>query len=388
MTAAEILGNPNYRAISFGAYREKTRDIVPTVSQLKDDLKILAAMDIKVLRTYNTKLKQASNLLQAIRELKQEQAGFEMYVMLGAWIDSENAWTESPNPEKGDFEANSAEIARAVAMTKEYSDIVKVIAVGNEAMVHWATSYFVVPRVILHWVNHLQDLKKSGELPADLWITSSDNFASWGGGEDTYHNEDLVKLIKAVDFISVHTYPFHDTHYNSAFWQVPDEEQGLTDIEKIDNAMLRAKQYAMKQYQSVVDYIKSLGVDKPIHIGETGWSTTSSENYGAGGSQAADEYKAKLFHKYIREWTDEAGISCFYFEAFDEQWKDFRNPTGSENHFGLINLKGQAKYPLWELVDKGVFDGLTRDGVPITKTFNGDKDAMMKQVLVPPSANH
>ncbi|HRF41861.1 MAG TPA: hypothetical protein PK198_23870, partial [Saprospiraceae bacterium] len=80
-----------------------------------------------------------------------------------------------------------------------------------------------------------------------------------------------------------------------------------------------------------------------------------------------------------------AGITCFYFEAFDEQWKDAANPGGSENHFGLFNLQAQAKYMIWDLVDAGVFKGLTRDGQPITKTFNGDKDAVMKTVKAPPT---
>jgi hypothetical protein len=60
--------------------------------------------------------------------------------------------------------------------------------------------------------------KKVGKLDANLWITSSDNFASWGGGDPEYHVPDLEKLIKAVDYISMHTYPMHDTHYNPTFW--------------------------------------------------------------------------------------------------------------------------------------------------------------------------
>ena len=51
---------------------------------------------------------------------------------------------------------------------------------------------------------------------------------------------------------------------------------------------------------------------------------------------------------------------------------------GSENHFGLITADGQAKYALWQMVDDGVFDGLSRGGQPIRKSFNGDKEAMMK----------
>jgi len=195
-TAAEILGNPLYQAISYGGYREKTRDIQPTIKELKDDMKILSAMGVKIIRTYNVQLQQAPNLLKAIRELKEADPSFEMYVMLGAWIDCLNAWTNHMPNHDEESPDNAGEIDRAVALANKYPDIVKVLAVGNEAMVKWATSYFVQPRVILKWVNHLQNLKKANKLPKDLWITSSDDFASWGGGEDMYHVEDLKKLIK------------------------------------------------------------------------------------------------------------------------------------------------------------------------------------------------
>jgi len=252
-------------------------------------------------------------------------------------------------------------------------------------MVHWAWDYYVEPAIILKWVNHLQNLKKEGKLPATLWITSSDNYASWGGGGSEYHLEDLNKLIRAVDYISMHTYPMHETHYNPAFWGIPGEQEALSDMEKIDAAMSRARDYAIVQYDSVVAYIKSIGVDKPVHIGETGWATFSNEQYGDTGSRATDEYKSARFYHLMREWTNASGISCFYFEAFDEPWKSAANPLGSENHFGLINIQAQAKYAVWDLVDAGLFDGLTRDGKPITKTFGGDSIALMQQVKIPPT---
>lgn len=385
-SAAEILGNPDYQAFSYGGYRENSRDIQPTIEQLKEDLRILAAMDIKLLRTYNVHYDEAANLLEAIRQLKKEVPGFEMYVMLGAWIDCKNAWTDLPNRIRNkESEANAPEIARAVELTQKYDDIVKIIAVGNEAMVHWAWNYYVEPAIILKWVNHLQDLKRNGDLPAELWITSSDNFASWGGGESAYHVDDLNKLIHAVDFISMHTYPMHDTHYNPDFWYVPEAEQNLPEAEQIRNAMLRARDYAKDQYQSVVDYMRRIGADKPVHIGETGWASISDGHYGIEGSRAVDEYKAGLYYKLISEWTNEAGISCFYFEAFDEKWKDAGNPMGSENHFGLINLKAEAKFAIWDLVDKGAFEGLSRDGQPIVKSFGGDSLKLMQTVQLPPS---
>ncbi|MBG7630590.1 MAG: glycosyl hydrolase family 17 [Bacteroidetes bacterium] len=386
-TAADILGNPKYLAISYGGYREKSRDIQPTVDEIKGDMKILSAMGIKILRTYNVQLQQAPNILKAITALKNEDVNFEMYMMLGAWIDCENAWTDKAPNHDVESEANAAEIQRAVDLANKYPEIVKVIAVGNEAMVKWAESYFVQPAVILKWVNHLQALKKSGELPEKLWITSSDDFASWGGGDPIYHTEDLEKLFEAVDYVSMHSYPYHNSHYNPVFWKVPEEEEGLTDMEKIDAAMLRAKGFAVSHYNAVANYMKSIGVNKPIHIGETGWATISKGHYGAKGSKATDEYKQKSYYNAMRAWTNEAGMSCFYFEAFDEQWKDAHHPAGSENHFGLINLEGQAKYPLWDLVDNGTFEGLTRNGKPITKTYNGDEKALMEDLLVPPLAS-
>jgi len=372
----DILGNPNCLAFSYGGYREKNRDTVPSVAELKEDMKILHAMGVRLIRTYNTQqYAQTHRLMQAIRALKKEDPAFEMYVMLGAWIDCKGAWTTNLNHQEGDEVNNSAEVNAAVRMANEYQDIVKVIAVGNEAMVHWATSYFVHPRVILKWVTSLQNLKLKGDLPADIWITSSDNFASWGGGDKSYHNPDLVQLIKAVDYISIHIYPFHDSHYNPVFWGVPEAEESLANKEIIEAAMVRAKDYAMSQYENTAHYIASLGVTKPIHIGETGWATQAHSFYGDNGSRAADEYKQKLYYDDLRAWTQEARIACFFFEIFDEQWKDMGNIEGSENHFGLINLKSQAKYALWHLVDKGAFTGLTRMGMPITKTYDGKLDA-------------
>lgn len=386
ITAEEILGNPYYRAISFGAYRENTRDIQPTIPQLKEDLRLLEAMGIRLLRTYNVHYEEAANLLQAIREIKQDDPDFEMYLMLGAWIDAKNAWTEEPERIRDqESPRNAVEIARAVELTQKYPEIVKIIAVGNEAMVHWAWDYYVEPSIILKWVNHLQDLKKEGELPETLWVTSSDDFASWGGGGSEYHNSDLNALIEAVDFISMHTYPMHNTHYNPEFWGVPEEELHLSDTEKIHSAMDRALDFAVGQYESVVAYMQSIGVKKPVHIGETGWATVSNSYYGPDGSRATDEYKSGLYHNMVREWSDRNGVTVFYFEAFDEPWKDAGNPLGSENHFGLINLQAQAKFALWNLVDEGVFEGLTRDGMPITKTYNGDLDALLEDVQVPPT---
>lgn len=385
ISAKDILGNPNFPAICYGGYRTNTRKVEPTSSELIEDLKIIHALGFRIIRTYQSKeFPQSANLIRAIDEIKKSDPNFEMYVMLGAWIECESAWTDNPNHSKGNYQKNKGEVDAAIELAKMYPDIVKIIAVGNESMVHWAATYFVSPTVVLNWVKYVQELKISGQLPEELWVTSSDNFASWGGGDSIYHNDALRELIKEVDYVSMHTYPFHDTHYNPSFWLREKGSQQGDPIESINAAMKRTSEYAYNQFKSTRQFIHSIDSLKPIHIGETGWATISNDNYGHGGSEAADEYKQKRYFDLTMEWTHAESISCFFFEAFDEPWKDSKDVNGSENHFGLITVDGKAKYLLWDAVDHDTFSGLGRNGKSIEKTFNGISDSILSNVQAPP----
>ena len=383
-SAKEFIGNPDYPAISYGGYREKSREQQPTINEIKEDLLIMHAQGFRVFRTYDLHHPFAENTLKAIREIKQADSGFEMYVMLGAWIQCKDAFTENPIHEEEDFEGNKFEITEAVRLAQEYPDIVKIIAVGNEAMVHWAWSYHVPPKFVLKWVKYLQELKASGDLNDDLWVTSSDNFASWGGGSDDYHNDDLDELIRSVDFVSMHTYAFHDTHYNPSFWNLDAVPENLDKQDTIKQAMKRAVDYELNQFDSVKKYVHEIDPSKEVHIGETGWSSVASDLYGYGGTEAADEYKLGLYYQMISDICYSMSLTCFYFSAFNEPWKDSTNENGSENHFGLFTVEGKAKYPLWEQVDNGVFNNLTRGGNPIEKTYNGNFEALLKDSNIPP----
>lgn len=383
-SAKEFIGNPDYPAISYGGYRGKSREQQPTINEIKEDLLIMHAQGFRVFRTYDLHHPFAENTLKAIREIKHADSDFEMYVMLGTWIQCKDAFTENPIHEEEDLEGNKFEITEAVRLAQEYPNIVKIIAVGNEAMVHWAWSYHVPPKFVLKWVKHLQGLKASGDLSNDLWITSSDNFASWGGGSDDYHNDDLDELIRSVDFVSMHTYAFHDTHYNPSFWNLDAIPENLDKQDTIKQAMKRAVDYELNQFDSVKKYVHEIDPSKEVHIGETGWSSVASDLYGYGGTEAADEFKLGLYYQMISDICYSMSLTCFYFSAFNEPWKDSTNENGSENHFGLFTVEGKAKYPLWEQVDNGVFKNLTRGGNPIEKTYNGNFEALLEDSNIPP----
>ena len=382
--AKDIIGNNSYPAISYGGYRGKSREIQPSIEDIKEDLKIMFAQGFRIIRTYDLHHPFAENTLKAISELKNSDPDFEMYVMLGAWIQCKDAFKDVPIHNEEDLEGNKVEIAEAVRLAQDYQDIVKVIAVGNEAMVHWATSYHLEPKYILKWVKYLQDLKINGTINNNIWITSSDNFASWGGGSEEYHNDDLDELIRSVDYVSMHTYAFHDTYYNPVFWNQSENSEDLSKKDIIKKAIQNAVEYELSQFNSVQEYVHGIDLSKQVHIGETGWSSVASDLYGYGGTEAADEYKLGLYYEMITDVCVAKSISCFYFSAFDEPWKDSQNENGSENHFGLFTVYGEAKYPLWKKVDQNVFDGLSRGGNPIKKTFNGDFDALLETSNLPP----
>ena len=382
--AKDIIGNNSYPAISYGGYRGKSREIQPSIEDIKEDLQIMFAQGFRVIRTYDLHHPFAENTLKAISELKSSDSDFEMYVMLGAWIQCKDAFTDIPIHNEEDLEGNKVEIAEAVRLAQDYQDIVKVIAVGNEAMVHWATSYHLEPKYVLKWVKYLQDLKINGTINNNIWITSSDNFASWGGGSEEYHNDDLDDLIRSVDYVSMHTYAFHDTYYNPVFWNLSGDSEDLSKKDIIKKAIQKAIEYELSQFNSVQEYVHGIDLSKQVHIGETGWSSVASDLYGYGGTEAADEYKLGLYYEMITNVCEAKSISCFYFSAFDEPWKDSQNENGSENHFGLFTVHGEAKYPLWKKVDQNVFDGLSRGGNPIKKTFNGDFDALLETSNLPP----
>ena len=369
-SAAELFGGGQLQAIAYGGYRSATRAVVPTVEDIKEDLRILAGLGFKMIRTYNTQqFDETRRIFLAIEALQAEDPTFEMYVMLGVWIDCAGAWTDTPNHDEEDLLANQREVDAAVEFAKAYSNIVKVIAVGNEAMVRWAAAYYVQPKVVLKWVQHFQALKQAGEIESGIWVTSSDNFASWGGGEASYQTPTLDALILAVDFVSMHTYPFHDTHYNPAFWNQHSDVPSTRDPQAdVSAAMARAAAYARDQYASTKHYVWRVDPGKAIHIGETGWASRDNRFYGPDGSNAAGERQQQLYFELMTAWARAAGIVLVLFEAFDEPWKDAKNPGGSENHFGLIDGQNRAKRVLWDKFDAGRLQGLKRGGQPIVRS--------------------
>ena len=68
--AKDIIGNNSYPAISYGGYRGESREIQPSVEDIKEDLRIIFAQGFRIIRTYDLHHPFAENTLKAISELK------------------------------------------------------------------------------------------------------------------------------------------------------------------------------------------------------------------------------------------------------------------------------------------------------------------------------
>ncbi len=121
-TASMLLQDTSTKAISYGGYRKGSRDDQPSLEELKEDMLILSAMGVNMIRTYNVHFPHAANVLQAIQELRDEDPEFEMYVMLGIWIDCKDAWTDHPDHESEALDKNTREVEKAVALSKKYPE--------------------------------------------------------------------------------------------------------------------------------------------------------------------------------------------------------------------------------------------------------------------------
>ena len=127
-----------------------------------------------------------------------------------------------------------------------------------------------------------------------------------------------------MDFISLHTYP-------------------VWEYQSIDVAL----EYTRRNYASVAE--SNPGI--PIVITEAGW-TTASNGRGIEPANASQELQA-IYCEHLLNWTREAGILTFVFEAFDEPWKGSSDPLEPEKHWGLFTVDRQPKQFLQKLYAGG-----------------------------------
>lgn len=293
---------PYGRAICYSGFREGQHPggIVPSYDEIREDL-VLLHDHWQYLRLYDCD-EHARIVLEVIRK---EQMNFQ--VMLGAYIIAEKnnpscPWGGGNHFSEKELETNRAynynRVKQLIEMANSYPDIVCALSAGNEACVDW-TDHLVPVESVLEYV---RIIKSKTHIP----VTFCENYVPW--------LDKLEPLARAVDLISIHTYPVWE--YKTVF---------------------KAMDYTKQNYYSVADKYP----DKPIVITEAGWTTQSN---GRGiPAHHVNEHTQKSYCKELLEWADKEKIITFVFEAFDEPWKGSPDPMEPEKHWGLYKVNRTPK---------------------------------------------
>lgn len=296
------------KAICYSGFREGQRPggIVPSYEEIKEDL-LMLHNNWQYLRLYDCD-PHAETVLEVIQKEK-----FNFKIMLGAYVVAEAnnygcPWggTYSEEQLQNNKLINLKQIKKLIDLANKYPDIICCLSAGNEACVDWTDHYVPVQNVI----EYVRMIKKEAKQP----VTFCENYLPW--------LDKLKDLVEEVDFISIHTYP-------------------VWEYKRIHEAM----EYTKQNYYAVADTYPN----KPVVITEAGW-TTFSNGKGICPSNVNEEFQ-RIYYNGLVDWSEEAEILTFVFEAFDESWKGSNEALEPEKHWGLFTVNRKPKKVMQELFE-------------------------------------
>jgi exo-beta-1,3-glucanase (GH17 family) len=311
------------RAVAYSPFRTSASEAdlpneVITKDQIKEDLDLLLAAGFRAIRLFSSSDKVARQTLEVIRD-----EGLNIKVQLGAFVLSGN-----------DAESR-AEIARCVVLANEFRDIVLAVSVGNETMVSWAFNR-ITPELMAEYIRITRNQVQQP-------VTTDDNYAFWASAPTIITDQ--------IDFAALHTYPNLDTWFDPTRWEWKNAD--VPEAQRAEAMMDGAIAEARRQYQEARDFLDRKGLSYiPIIVGETGWNAVDL------GRQKfrAHPVNQKMYLDRLEAWAAEGRAGrgpkqVFYFEAFDEPWKQ------GDDKWGVFNVQRQARFAVQAINPQGATFG-------------------------------
>ena len=310
------------KAVNYSPFRTFNRETEAiTKTMIKQDMDLLVAGGFGLIRLFDSSDMVARQTLEVIRD-----NSLDIKVMLGAYLQGYGNSKSS---------ANDQEVARAIALANQFNAIVLAVSVGNEMLV-FDFNKIDDPRTLASYITTLRNAINQP-------VTTDDNYGFWKSAPHT--------ITDVVDFVSLHTYVEQDTIYAPGLW---DWQQTSVAPAQRAKAMMDAAIAATKaQYNSVRSYLDRVGLNHlPIVVGETGWHAVNTGNAGGTLPYRAGPINQKMFYERLRTWeaADRNGAgprAIFYFEAFDEPWKQ------DDNFWGLFTVERKARCAIQALNPNG-----------------------------------
>ena len=283
---------------------------VITKAQIRQDMDLLLAAGFRLIRLFDSSDKVARQTLEVIRD-----DNLNMRVQLGAYVQS------------GNDAFSRAELARCVALANAFPNVVLAVSVGNETMVSWSFNR-IAPAVMAGYLKTVRDQITQP-------VTTDDNYAFWASAPTIITDQ--------IDYASLHTYAELDTYFDPTRWDwkfkaTPAAQRAVA---MMDGAIAETR----RQYTEARVFLDSKGLSYiPIIVGETGWNAVDVGRL----KFRAHPVNQKMYLDRLAAWAAEgrAGAgpkAVFYFEAFDEPWKQ------GDDKWGLFNVQRQARYAIQTL---------------------------------------
>ncbi|MCA3241014.1 MAG: hypothetical protein ING89_06930 [Rubrivivax sp.] len=295
---------------------------VITPANVLQDLRLVQATGIGTIRLFSSRA-FAETVLRVIRD-----NNLDLKVQLGSFpVPPTTAAIEAEN---------QAEIEAQIRLANAFPDIVLAVSVGNEKLVEWSANR-MDPAVL---ATYLRKVRAAVKQP----VTINDNWLYWS-------KVDKV-IAESVDFAAVHVYPFLDTFYDPTKydWRQKSVPEGQRAQAMIDATITEAK----KQFEDARAGLVKFGLGSiPMVIGETGWAAVDT-NGGPSLAFRAHPVNQKMYFDALQVWATQGRRdvqgpkAIFFFQAFDEPWKQ------GDDGWGLFNAQRQARYTVQSLGTCGV----------------------------------
>jgi len=199
-----------------------------------------------------------------------------------------------------DHNNNKKEIAALIESVNAHPDVVQRIIVGNEVLLRRDMD-------IDSLIGYIRQVKQAVKQPvsyADVW--------------SIYMK--YPQLINEVDFITIHILPYWEDE------PVPVE---------------RAAGHIEKVVQQIKDKALSMGQNKPILIGESGWPSVGRQR----GSAVPSVVNSAKFIRSLLQVATRHNFDYNIIEAFNQPWKnDFEGVAGA--NWGLLSADRKPIFPL------------------------------------------
>lgn len=268
-----------------------------TLEQTIQDIQLLSQLTSRI-RIYGSDCNQTAQVLEAIKQTK-----VEMEVFLGIYTVPD------------DLDAYTRQRDAVMDALKTYgADHVAGVTVGNEFMLNWVTGHgiqdpnsaigkegsAILVADIADTRQHLADLNLGKTIP----VGNSD--------AGSYFADDVLEVID-YGLSNVHAWFANTTEAQAADWVFTFfQENNIAKAATVPN-------------------------NPKMYIAETGWPTGSKDvSNESNGFGRADIAGLQTFIDGFVCKANEDNVGYFFFEMFDEQWKDEKY-GGVEGHWGIFN---------------------------------------------------